>query len=741
MGMANQYSNTQSKNNDNSDEQKNTSFHAVLVDSEKIISALNKNARAIIAEQEVLSSKKFQFNKNSSDKYDLDLYRKAERYKNKLIEKGYIVVLEENLEKKNVTKESKYMVRISDKNGCFVEFSYFEYRAVVLDFMESERDYIYSYLIQMAGSNQADLKNIADLICEYLAILCNFKELQIKVYEKIGWDDYDSEKIFKYDKIYNQHSVCDYNDEDKLYIERYNAMQMKCRCTNEIADALSKNGDNKEFFSWINEFCNFVNYSPKSALIISAAATGLIRQLLSYTKENNINMNIVGPPAHGKSIICHFALSLFGNPQELEGSFVDTNTAMDNNRVKRPVIPYVLDERMLKIEESSEKAKRHALIMDIFREYEGKAKEKTAGKGAELSGERTYSPIISTSVESMLDVILKEGRDLGQYRRFIEIELNDKSDLFEDAQMANRAESLAYSQYGYGVKLLVPYLIFAMNKKVKDEEDKEYKKDTEYVINLYNKYIKEIDKSLKKAGDENDLKGLESSTSRFALIITTLKIITEAVDFLEHKEVKGKIDKEMINKVYNVLEQNLIDKMAKVPNKNYNENFAANLHAFINKFEDKGIFKTDKVVAWKKASLQGVFGILVKDDKEKTVELITPTASRYAWVALFGYKLKEEQIKEYISAVEESKGLAKKEEKEKVIADAYRKLGLNLEILTEDNKFKELSSEIDKNITVRIVPNGGVIIGDKKNSGGQELTCIKINMDDDYKDSDNKKED
>lgn len=93
-----------------------------------------------------------------------------------------------------------------------------------------------------------------------------------------------------------------------------------------------------------------MDYSATNALIISAGASGVFRQMLPFTKETNINMNIVGERASGKSTISHFVISLFGNPEALEGSFTDTENAMEMIRAERTVIPYVLDERMLRLE-------------------------------------------------------------------------------------------------------------------------------------------------------------------------------------------------------------------------------------------------------------------------------------------------------------------------------------------------------------------------------------------------------
>ena len=215
------------------EEQKNTTMHTIGYEAKSVIDKLNENAKAIIAEQEIISKKKFKFNNGTSAKYDVQMYLKAEAIKKALRKRNYYVFLEENLDMKKIdikkADSSKYMIRISDKNGCYVEFPYFEYRNIMLDFELSERDYIYNCLVQMAGSDRiytrekdvtnrqySELTEAADIICEYLAILCHFKELQTKVYSTIGWDKYNDELIFKYDKIYSTNSLIDHAFINKL---------------------------------------------------------------------------------------------------------------------------------------------------------------------------------------------------------------------------------------------------------------------------------------------------------------------------------------------------------------------------------------------------------------------------------------------------------------------------------------------------------------------------------------------
>ena len=71
---------------------------------------------------------------------------------------------------------------------------------------------------------------------------------------------------------------------------------------------------------WRDKLAKLMNYSTVARIVISAACTGLIRSIMSYNKENNINMNICGKPGSDKSSLTQFALSIFGDPHALEGS-------------------------------------------------------------------------------------------------------------------------------------------------------------------------------------------------------------------------------------------------------------------------------------------------------------------------------------------------------------------------------------------------------------------------------------
>lgn len=575
-------------------------------------------------------------------KEDVDIILKA-------VETRLKVKVYEDIDIKDVSKESKFTIRISDMNGAYVDTDMFAYMDVVFDAGKSQEEFIASKLEKLVGPDK-DIDFMSNKICDFLSMACYDKRMQRKRYRELGWDHYNDMLIFKYDTIRQPHESSPIIGE----------------CGNEVAEGLRSD---TEFLDWIPYFATLMNYSDMDALILATACTGVVRQLLPYTKETNINMNIVGKRASGKSIISHFALGMFGDPTALEGSFTDTDNAMEKIRIERPILPYILDERMLKIEDKSENSKRHALLMEIFREYEGKIKERVAGQGKELSGKRTYGPIISSSVEPILDKLLEESRDLGQYRRFIELEVKAE-DLFSDSAMAEKMEEAAYTYYGHGVELLVEEIM-----------DRNYEDDG-FVVALFNEINEAVTLVLKAMEKRHNLKGMFCPCSkRFALIITTLELLLGALrsvgePILDTKKTQGWIEtglgdmKELKNKilgkewesrlgkaladysrnskdystkaenVLGILVDNAVDKMKR-------------LKTDINVYSNiKGFISSHMSLFYKGGKWDGkgdYIGRLVERETETAIQIRVNRGSE--WILTYGPKLSDEEIIKYIKTV------------------------------------------------------------------------------------------
>lgn len=619
---------------------------------------LNEMADKIKGESS--NSGKFIYNKGTAVSYESVKNDIAALY-NGLNKIGFKVNIYENIDAIDVSKEKKFFIKISDRDDSYFTIDLGDYRDVVLDYTTSEVDYIVDYLNKLRGYNAEENKFLALKITEYLSYLFYFKDLQIKYYEGIGWSLYGGKRIFKYNTIYsssdNLRSECHANFADDLASGDFKeVLEGYCYDDNNIKQRF----ENTVEKNWAEHTRILMNQSVLASTILASACTGLIRPLLPFTKENNININIHGEPGSGKSTICHYALSIFGRPSVLEGSFIDKPEAIELLRAKRPVIPYMLDDRLLAFEGRNES---RDILYNIFKEYEGKIKERAAGSGKELSGQRTYAPIISSSVGSMFEKI-KEKDDVGQFRRFMEFnikktrngKIKDKcTEVFTSSKNAEDYEFLSDTFYGVGVHIIINYL-FEL------QDDTEVSID-EIIEREYNTYCSKIEKLLKEKETE-ELKGLTASTGRFALILTAYKILKDSLTYV----VDGKNLIYMSeNEIIDFLIDNLVEKMksvrgiqenkkAETEEKKKKEEAEAeetklnvkNIINFISQNSDRFVMDTKSFDKTKH------LGVKMIDVKDKEVKIMIPNYHCFEavlYAMLKGRTLSLEDYKKYLDLI------------------------------------------------------------------------------------------
>lgn len=522
------------------------------INEDSVVKALSELAEASRKKSGNEKNKpKFRF--NNSGRTLVEVIDEVSEVQEELDGIGFQVEVLENIECHNVTKEKRFNIRITDNNNTYVEIPLDSYMQLVNLFDESPEDYIAEKLMLMTGGREYsisaisgdektekyDTKRIADLIADELSYLVYFNELQTKVYSSIGWDEYEDFVIFKYDRIYANtvfiqgKCTSDFAEDIKpseedgagVKIAKMDNGTEKDKAA-ETAEATQKTKDEdvtvtgkSREVEWFDTMRQVMNDSALASLILAAGISGLIREILPFTKETNINMNICGDRATGKSTICHLLLSIFGDPTKLESSFLDTDNSMEIARAKKPVLPYVLDERMLRVEGESKEKKKQTLIMEVFREYEGKVKERMAGSYKKISGNRTTGPVISSSVESMLDILLSTN-DLGQFRRFIEVELTAEKWIFKDKEVAEKAEAVAYSCYGYGVQMIINYMLYCGRDMVVL---------TEYFRRRFEELNKDVSSIIEKEQKSRGVKGLSSSSQRLTLILLSYEVLRNSL--------------------------------------------------------------------------------------------------------------------------------------------------------------------------------------------------------------------
>lgn len=520
--------------------------------------------------------------------------RKIDEQKiDKLIKKidhyNYSVEIIDDLDYKEVTSDTKYTIRISNIDNMCVSIDLVEYANSIRNYDFDEVEFIIKKLNKIEGACK-NIRVLAETIAEYITYIMYDKNNYVLTYDNIGWDTYNGELVFKYDELIS----CD----DK-YIGR-----IKNPIDNNFGII---NVDKVELVdNWIN-VAKKITSNPCAALLIGAGLSGVIRALLPYTKENNININIYGKAGSGKSTIEHFILGMFGSPMLLEGSFIDTDNSIDERRTSRPILPYILDDRMLKLQGSTDKVQARTIMLDIFREYEGRLKDKS-GQTSNL-GIRAYGPVISSSVESMFNIMYQSNiKDLGQYRRFIELNIDDVNlRLFNNSEDAEEAERAAVEYSGIGIYLYVNYIMNKINSEVNDKG---------WIIDKYVDIKNNIDTRLRNVEQDNNLRGLVASSQRFALIIVSYEILYEML-----YNDKASEENNQSEAIEDILINNLIDKYSRISNINKLKGSKQDIIKYITsspKFKQVSgsVLKKDKIeMLESKGLIYGVYTLSDKDPK------------------------------------------------------------------------------------------------------------------------------
>ena len=430
---------------------------------------------------------------------------------------GYIVEIVEDLDVIDVTSDERFEIRITNSNsGVSYRFSLNKYREDILNYDFSPDVFILDIIKKIEGAGELNqLKSIKDDIVEFLSYAIHFKQMFRLEYSKIGWDRYEIDnktRIFKYDNIISR------NENIKGRI--------KSAFADELAQSIDDKYDENKEHDWYKFTIQLMNRHVHDDLLFAVGISGVVRQVLTFTKENNLNINIQGEPASGKSTIGHYILSFWGNPDALEGSSIDTENAAEQIRVRRPVMPYVLDERMMRYMDESDKKKKTELLLEVFREYEGREKERLGNN--DRTGGRVYGAIISSSVDSMLDLLMGfENKDYGQYRRFIEFNIGKASDkVLFDKNEAVRAENIANNCYGYGIRYVVDYMQYRLET------------DDSYFQERYDFWVRTVRERLENEQNDKKLVGAVSSSMRFALVMLSYEVLREAFLYKYYMEIK-----------------------------------------------------------------------------------------------------------------------------------------------------------------------------------------------------------
>lgn len=509
------------------------------------------------------------YNDVKTSEISLEALTEAKRLFEELLGNEYRVEVVEDLDIINVTSDERYTIRIKNINSN-VEYRYSlaKFREQLLDYSFEPDTFIIDILKRIEGAKgNTELKEVKDNVLDYLSYAIHYKELFRSEYSTIGWDKYSFDnktRIFKYNYIMSD------NENIKGLIKgKYR--DLYATSVDMLNEGLEEN--------WRSFTIHLMNNHLYDSLIFAVGISGMIRQILTFTKETNLNVNVCGQPGSGKSTIGHYILSFFGSPTLLEGSSIDTENASERIRAERPVLPYVLDERMLRFFADSDTKKKTELLLEVFREYEGKEKERLGKQYEDSAGQRIYGPIISSSVESMLETLLQTGDDLGQYRRFIEFNIGKAEDeVLFNSEEAVKAEEIANSSYGYGVRYIAEYMLYR------------FKTDDNYFTNQFREITELIKNRIETEQGLYKMKGLTSSSMRFALIILSYRVIRESIIYSLYAEIIKR--KKILN---SPLEADVHKKVDILEKLNHDEEAVEQIKQFNKSFEELLVLENKQV--------------------------------------------------------------------------------------------------------------------------------------------------
>lgn len=340
---------------------------------------------------------------------------------------------------------------------------------------------------EILKSNKNDKKDtliILARICVAYAIKARDKYKY--EYDTLGWRNFNNQKVFVYaDKIYK-------SDDKEPKLEELPAI-----CVNDNRLSISVSDISLDYANMLYDLMHYHTKYP--AIIISAALSGVVRQLLELGNEAGININICGTSGCGKTTIENIALSIFGDYNTLLNNFLATDNAINIGRVNKGFMPYVMDEQALKLNNMSENKKRQEALIQIFRVYNNTIKDTL--RTNKYKGKVSYGAYISSSVESIFDNI--DEIDLGQFRRLIELKVSG-ADLFKDKETVEKYEEIIETNKGMFLKDFVALILYKMAKGENIIKDR-YNMIRQSINIHYNEYFENLEK-LKINSNATDIK-------------------------------------------------------------------------------------------------------------------------------------------------------------------------------------------------------------------------------------------
>ncbi|MCQ5129117.1 DUF927 domain-containing protein [Butyricicoccus faecihominis] len=206
-----------------------------------------------------------------------------------------------------------------------------------------------------------------------------------------------------------------------------------------VFTAVRQQGD---FDAWRGEVFRARSHSiPFRAMLAASFAA----PLLWKTGALSFFVNLWGGTEVGKTVAAMAAVSVWGDPDKLTGSFHSTEVSLERKAALCHSIPMVIDER-----ETKKDADKGGLSQTVYRLCEGRSKGRgTRGGGVERM--REWRTTFLSTGEAPLS---SDNSKAGAMNRIVEIEC--RAPLFQDPKAT---VELVRENYGYAGKIFIEFLL------------------------------------------------------------------------------------------------------------------------------------------------------------------------------------------------------------------------------------------------------------------------------------------
>jgi uncharacterized protein (DUF927 family) len=235
-----------------------------------------------------------------------------------------------------------------------------------------------------------------------------------------------------------------------------------------------------------------MKYSKILNTVICSSFASILLKPINNTKPFFVHL-WSAVSGNGKTSASYVAASVWGNPELYKISFKATPLGMDSCAGIFNELPLIVDELQLLNNENNEKK---------FNPYLLTSGESKTCSNIYFGVQETYfwNNVIITSGETPLTSI---GGGAGEHNRIIEIEIEEKNEIFENKQTISNALKFINTNYGHAGKKFVEWL---------------YSKQEN--MSIAENYVNDFEKKLTELG----ITGKQSRSGAFILTANTILI-------------------------------------------------------------------------------------------------------------------------------------------------------------------------------------------------------------------------